>query len=171
VAFQGGFQRQGAAGARALAVYGGTEPPPRAFGGGCALSGGVLLIYGGWHPRGGTYSDVWAASLDDAGRSSFFSQLPTTASRAEFHTRGVVGEDDEDEDEDEEDEDEEDEDEDEEDEDGELPLLLRRRLLGLINEEVPTMNPALDDSEEDQEALDAMEDDSDDEDDEESSSD
>lgn len=39
-------------------------PPPRILGGGCALPDGTLLIYGGWHPYGDTFDDIWAAHVD-----------------------------------------------------------------------------------------------------------
>lgn len=52
-------------------------PSARAFGGGCALPNGLALIYGGWHPRKGTYSDFWVAAFDDVGRNcAFFQALP-----------------------------------------------------------------------------------------------
>jgi len=38
------------------------------------------MIYGGWHPCRGTFSDVWVACFDDIGRASpFFQQLPVPA--------------------------------------------------------------------------------------------
>ena len=55
-------------------------PTARAFGGGCALPDGLAMIYGGWHPCRGTFSDVWVACFDDIGRASpFFQQLPVPA--------------------------------------------------------------------------------------------
>ena len=53
------------------------QPVPRAFGGGCALPDGLILVYGGWHPSQGTWSDIWAGCFDEVGRTStFFQQLP-----------------------------------------------------------------------------------------------
>eukprot|EP00747_Dinoflagellata_sp_TGD_P179153 gnl/TRDRNA2_/TRDRNA2_29471_c0_seq1.p1 gnl/TRDRNA2_/TRDRNA2_29471_c0~~gnl/TRDRNA2_/TRDRNA2_29471_c0_seq1.p1 ORF type:complete len:559 (-),score=62.83 gnl/TRDRNA2_/TRDRNA2_29471_c0_seq1:132-1760(-) len=49
-------------------------PKPRAFGGGCALPDGTLLLYGGWHPFMGTFSDVWVAHVDGC-PTSFCAQL------------------------------------------------------------------------------------------------
>lgn len=34
-------------------------PEPRAFGGGCSLPDGSLVVFGGWHPYWGTYDDFW----------------------------------------------------------------------------------------------------------------
>lgn len=59
-------------------------PAARAFGGGCALPGGLAMVYGGWHPCKGTFSDVWVACFDDIGRNSaFFQQLPAPDVEAE----------------------------------------------------------------------------------------
>lgn len=53
-------------------------PLPRAFGGGCALPGGSVLIYGGWHPRFGTFGDVWIGHAGSA-ETELFKQVPETA--------------------------------------------------------------------------------------------
>jgi hypothetical protein len=52
-----------------------SSPQPRAFGGGCGLPDGTVLVYGGWHPRGGTFGDFWAAHAG-ASPTKFFAQLP-----------------------------------------------------------------------------------------------
>lgn len=52
-------------------------PSPRAFGGGCALPGGSLLIYGGWHPRLGTFGDVWIGHVGST-ETELFKQVPET---------------------------------------------------------------------------------------------
>lgn len=53
-------------------------PSPRAFGGGCCLADGTVVLYGGWHPRGGTFGDIWAGRItgDTLGREDFFAKLP-----------------------------------------------------------------------------------------------
>eukprot|EP00930_Biecheleria_cincta_P027071 TRINITY_DN19020_c0_g1_i1.p1 TRINITY_DN19020_c0_g1~~TRINITY_DN19020_c0_g1_i1.p1 ORF type:complete len:299 (+),score=50.13 TRINITY_DN19020_c0_g1_i1:267-1163(+) len=53
-------------------------PYPRAFGGGCALPGGSVLIYGGWHPRFGTFRDVWIGHVGSA-ETELFKQVPEIA--------------------------------------------------------------------------------------------
>lgn len=53
----------------------GNTPSARAFGGGCGLPDGTVLVYGGWHPRGGTFGDFWAAHAG-AAQTKFFAQLP-----------------------------------------------------------------------------------------------
>lgn len=40
-------------------------PVARAFGGGCGLPDGTMLIYGGWHQNGRSFSNVWAAYAGD----------------------------------------------------------------------------------------------------------
>ena len=56
------------------------QPAPRAFGGGCPLPNGMILVYGGWHPRGGTYSSFWAACVDEVGsKTEFFQKLEESA--------------------------------------------------------------------------------------------
>jgi len=52
-------------------------PRPRAFGAGCALPGGSVLVYGGWHPSGGTFSDFWLGHADRA-ETELFKELPQT---------------------------------------------------------------------------------------------
>lgn len=52
------------------------HPAPRAFGGGCALPNGMLMVYGGWNPRQGTYNCFWAACVDEVGsKTDFFQKL------------------------------------------------------------------------------------------------
>lgn len=52
-------------------------PRGSSFGAGCALPDGLVLVYGGWAPARGTFSDLWAGCFDEVGRSSgFFQQLP-----------------------------------------------------------------------------------------------
>jgi len=53
----------------------GQAPSARAFGGGCGLPDGTVLVYGGWHPRGGTFGDFWAAHAG-ATPTKFFAELP-----------------------------------------------------------------------------------------------
>lgn len=57
-------------------VPGRSHPSPRAFGGGCALPNGMLMVYGGWNPRQGTYNCFWAACVDEVGsKTDFFQKL------------------------------------------------------------------------------------------------
>merc|ERR1711862_879342 len=42
-----------------VTTTGRAHPRGRAFGGGCTLEDGSLLLYGGWHPFLGTYNDIW----------------------------------------------------------------------------------------------------------------
>lgn len=53
------------------------SPQPRAFGGGCSLPGGSVLIYGGWHPAMGTFGDLWLGHADGA-ETQLFKDLPET---------------------------------------------------------------------------------------------
>lgn len=53
----------------------GSLPQPRAFGGACTLPDGTLVMYGGWHPLLGTFSDVWVGHVDGV-PSGFCAGLP-----------------------------------------------------------------------------------------------
>ena len=47
------------------------------------------MVYGGWHPCKGTFSDVWVACFDDIGRNSaFFQQLPADVEAEEPEDSG-----------------------------------------------------------------------------------
>jgi len=61
-----------------VARLGLSGPSSRAFGGGCCLVDGTVILYGGWHPRGGTFGDIWAGRIsgDTLGRGDFFAKLP-----------------------------------------------------------------------------------------------
>jgi len=66
----------------------GTLPEGRGFGGGCCLPDGTVLIYGGWHRRGGTYRDFWAANVGES-KTSFFSKLTTMEAPRPFRDSRV----------------------------------------------------------------------------------
>jgi len=56
---------------------GSSSPMARAFGGGCSLPDGTVLIYGGWHLNGRTFSDVWAGYAGDKA-TDFVARLPAS---------------------------------------------------------------------------------------------
>lgn len=56
-------------------MAGGSLPQPRSFGGACSLPDGTLMMYGGWHPLLGTFSDVWVGHIDGA-TTGFCASLP-----------------------------------------------------------------------------------------------
>jgi len=63
-------------------------PTPRTFGAGCSLRGGSVLLYGGWHPRGGSLSDFWVGH-SDGDESDFFQRVPETTDEAQEPARAL----------------------------------------------------------------------------------
>ena len=62
-------------------------PVAVAFGGGCSLPNGMILVYGGWNPRHGTYTSFWTACVDEVGsKSDFFQKLENHEPEAEHES-------------------------------------------------------------------------------------